>query len=447
MAGAAAAARPAYIVESGPAAGVDRLGRAWRAGSGIDKVITFDMGGTTAKASLVEGGRPHFTAEFEVAAGISASSRLSSGGGYALSVPFIDLAEVGAGGGSIIWLDPAGAPQGRAAVRRRDARARLLRQGRRPADGHRREPAARLPQPGRAAGRRDAAGRRRGRGRVFRRDVADPLGPGRAGGRVREPPAGEREHDPRDQVGLGPARPRSARLHAGRVRRQRAGPRGGDRARARHPAGARAAATGRVLGGRAAPGAARVPREEDVPAADRALDLRGAGRAARRPARRRARGPRRRQPARQPVRVRGVGRDALRRPGLRAAGAAAGAAVAIAPRGSSGSTARSGRARANVRPSDRERDRDRPPARRRARDRPAALPGRRRSRARARRARARRAIGLLRRRVRAASRRRSCAAQHLAAEPARGPFVIEDYDATTVVPPDFTARRDRPATS
>ena len=82
-----------------------------RAASGIDSVITFDMGGTTAKASLVEGGRPHFTAEFEVAAGISASSRLSSGGGYALSVPFIDLAEVGAGGGSLVWLDPAGAPK------------------------------------------------------------------------------------------------------------------------------------------------------------------------------------------------------------------------------------------------------------------------------------------------------------------------------------------------
>jgi N-methylhydantoinase A len=78
---------------------------------GIDEVITFDMGGTTAKASIVERGRPHFTAEFEVAAGISASSRLSSGGGYALSVPFIDLAEIGAGGGSLIWLDRGGAPR------------------------------------------------------------------------------------------------------------------------------------------------------------------------------------------------------------------------------------------------------------------------------------------------------------------------------------------------
>jgi N-methylhydantoinase A len=109
MAGAAAAERPAYIVESGPAAGVIASAELARQ-LGIDEVITFDMGGTTAKASIVERGRPHFTAEFEVAAGISASSRLSSGGGYALSVPFIDLAEIGDGGGSLIWLDQAGAP-------------------------------------------------------------------------------------------------------------------------------------------------------------------------------------------------------------------------------------------------------------------------------------------------------------------------------------------------
>ena len=110
MSGAAASERPAYIVESGPAAGViasAALARRLK----IDEVITFDMGGTTAKASIVENGRPHFTSEFEVAAGISASSRLSSGGGYALSVPFIDLAEIGAGGGSLVWIDSAGAPK------------------------------------------------------------------------------------------------------------------------------------------------------------------------------------------------------------------------------------------------------------------------------------------------------------------------------------------------
>jgi N-methylhydantoinase A len=69
------------------------------------------MGGTTAKASVVEHDAPDFTSEFEVAAGISLASKLSSGGRYALSVPFIDLSEVGAGGGSIVWLDPGGAPK------------------------------------------------------------------------------------------------------------------------------------------------------------------------------------------------------------------------------------------------------------------------------------------------------------------------------------------------
>jgi N-methylhydantoinase A len=110
MSDAAAALKPAYIVESGPAAGVvASVGLARELG--IDNVITFDMGGTTAKAAVVEHGIPDFTSEFEVAAGISLSSKLSSGGGYALSVPFIDLSEVGAGGGSIVWIDAGGAPK------------------------------------------------------------------------------------------------------------------------------------------------------------------------------------------------------------------------------------------------------------------------------------------------------------------------------------------------
>ncbi len=110
MTSAAAAERPAYVVESGPAAGVIASSGLARS-LGEDRVITFDMGGTTAKTALVEDGEPHFTAEFEVASAMSAGSRLRSGGGYALSVPFIDLAEVGAGGGSIVWIDSAGAPK------------------------------------------------------------------------------------------------------------------------------------------------------------------------------------------------------------------------------------------------------------------------------------------------------------------------------------------------
>src|SRR5204863_432363 len=78
---------------------------------GIDKAISFDMGGTTAKASLIENGEVTRATEYQVGAGIVLGSRLLSGAGYTLKVPAIDLAEVGAGGGSILWIDSGGALQ------------------------------------------------------------------------------------------------------------------------------------------------------------------------------------------------------------------------------------------------------------------------------------------------------------------------------------------------
>lgn len=99
--------RPAEIVECGPAAGV--IGAAVLGiRSEYRNIITFDMGGTTAKASMVEEGRLIKTDEYEVGGGISLSSRLVKGGGYALKLPVIDISEVGAGGGSIVWFDRAG---------------------------------------------------------------------------------------------------------------------------------------------------------------------------------------------------------------------------------------------------------------------------------------------------------------------------------------------------
>ncbi|MCC6826809.1 MAG: hydantoinase/oxoprolinase family protein [Novosphingobium sp.] len=101
-------ARPATVVESGPAAGVvgaARLG----ASAGLGNIITFDMGGTTAKASLIENGRLVTTDEYEVGGGISMSSALAKGGGYALKLPVIDVSEVGAGGGSIVRIDAGNA--------------------------------------------------------------------------------------------------------------------------------------------------------------------------------------------------------------------------------------------------------------------------------------------------------------------------------------------------
>jgi N-methylhydantoinase A len=106
----AARRRPISIVESGPAAGV--IASAFLAQKlDLPNVLTFDMGGTTAKASIIEHGELSRTSEYEVGGGISLTSRLITGGGYALRVPVIDIAEVGAGGGSIVWLDPAGALQ------------------------------------------------------------------------------------------------------------------------------------------------------------------------------------------------------------------------------------------------------------------------------------------------------------------------------------------------
>ena len=101
------AEKPAQIVECGPAAGVigaAHLGRQ----IGLNDLITLDMGGTTAKASLIENGRLVRTDEYEVGGGISLSSRLVKGGGYALKIPVLDISEVGAGGGSIVWFDRVG---------------------------------------------------------------------------------------------------------------------------------------------------------------------------------------------------------------------------------------------------------------------------------------------------------------------------------------------------
>ena len=107
---AAAAERPIHIIESGPAGGVigaQALARAKH----LPKIITFDMGGTTAKASIVEEGEVTRAAEYAVGAGIMIGSRLLTGAGYTLKVPAIDLAEVGAGGGSHVWIDAGGALQ------------------------------------------------------------------------------------------------------------------------------------------------------------------------------------------------------------------------------------------------------------------------------------------------------------------------------------------------
>jgi 5-oxoprolinase (ATP-hydrolysing) len=105
-----AAARPVYALESGPAAGVIAAASVARR---LDhpNVIAFDMGGTTAKASLVERGVVSLSREYEVGGSMSAGGRLLRGSGELIRVPSVDIVEVGAGGGSIAFVDLAGVLQ------------------------------------------------------------------------------------------------------------------------------------------------------------------------------------------------------------------------------------------------------------------------------------------------------------------------------------------------
>jgi N-methylhydantoinase A len=104
---AEAIAMPAIAVESGPAAGVVAAALVARQTGRLD-LLSFDMGGTTAKASLIRGGQYETTPHYEVGGG-SSMSRWMNGTGHPIRVPVIDLAEVSAGGGSIAWVDRAGA--------------------------------------------------------------------------------------------------------------------------------------------------------------------------------------------------------------------------------------------------------------------------------------------------------------------------------------------------
>ena len=104
----AAMEQPVPMVESGPAAGViaaNYLGQAL----GYSDVMSFDMGGTTAKAALIQDGTPTVTKEYEVGATAAPGAGTSRGKGYPIRTPVIDLVEVGAGGGSIAWVDSGGA--------------------------------------------------------------------------------------------------------------------------------------------------------------------------------------------------------------------------------------------------------------------------------------------------------------------------------------------------
>lgn len=105
-----AAQKPIFVIESGPAAGVvgaQRLGQKL----GFDDCIVFDMGGTTAKATIIADGRFSMAPETEVGGDAALGHRMTQGSGYLVQAPTIDIAEVGAGGGSIAWIDSGGGIQ------------------------------------------------------------------------------------------------------------------------------------------------------------------------------------------------------------------------------------------------------------------------------------------------------------------------------------------------
>ena len=99
--------KPVSIIESGPAAGV--LASAFYGNLlGLRSILSFDMGGTTAKAGAVKNAVPEIVNEYEVAGRVH-SGRIVKGSGYPVRHPFIDLAECSAGGGTIAWIDEGNA--------------------------------------------------------------------------------------------------------------------------------------------------------------------------------------------------------------------------------------------------------------------------------------------------------------------------------------------------
>ena len=99
--------RPVYMLESGPASGV--AAAAYLAGlAGNADAISFDMGGTTAKAGLIRNGAPAVALEFEAGGKSGTGAGVAKGSGYPILGAVMDLVEVSAGGGSVAWIDAGG---------------------------------------------------------------------------------------------------------------------------------------------------------------------------------------------------------------------------------------------------------------------------------------------------------------------------------------------------
>ena len=225
----AARGRPVFMVESGPAAGViasaylgETLGR--------PDILSFDMGGTTAKVGLIQDGQPSVTKDYNVGGHAGAGIGGMSLSGYPVRTPVVDLVEIGAGGGSIAWVDSGGLLRVGPAERGRRSRPGLLPARRHRADRDRRERRARAAEPELLPRRRDRP-RRRGRAARDRGALREAARPRRRRGRERDRRDRERGDGQRAPPDLRPARLRPARLRALRLRRRR--PRARERARPR----------------------------------------------------------------------------------------------------------------------------------------------------------------------------------------------------------------------
>ncbi len=158
--------RPVEIIESGPAAGL-AAAAFYAELVGSRDVVTFDMGGTTAKVGMIEDGEARQTSSWELGSGSGSGSAVAHASGLPILGSVMDLVEIGAGGGSIAWIDAGGILRVGPAERRCGPRAGRLRPRRHGADGHRCQP---VPRPDRRDGDRGwpAAARSRGRGRRHR---------------------------------------------------------------------------------------------------------------------------------------------------------------------------------------------------------------------------------------------------------------------------------------
>ena len=137
----AARERPIRLLESGPAAGALAAGF-YSDMLGEPDLISLDMGGTTAKTCVIEGGQPSQSNGIEVAR----VHRFKSGSGLPILIPVLDLIEIGSGGGKYRTLGQSWSAACGASERGRESGAGLLRAGRGAADGHGRQLASGLSQ-------------------------------------------------------------------------------------------------------------------------------------------------------------------------------------------------------------------------------------------------------------------------------------------------------------